>query len=299
MDRAFVENTVASLGKENASTLLNAIENSEPVVSVRRNSLKLSIDDFREHFHGNVDGVVLWCQDGIYLKERPSFALDPLFHAGAYYVQEASSMSVVSVLKALNAEGTSLRILDLCAAPGGKTTAIASAIDGGSLLVANEVIRSRATVLAENVSKWGRSNVVVTNSDPADFKKVPGFFDVVFADVPCSGEGMFRKDSEAVEQWSAANVALCSSRQRKIVADAWTSLRPGGYLVYSTCTYNHFENDDNVAWIASELGAQVVDIQIEGAVKTRCGLQFVPGITRGEGFFCALLRKNGDGTHSP
>ncbi|MBQ7222774.1 MAG: rRNA cytosine-C5-methyltransferase [Bacteroidales bacterium] len=299
MDKAFVGNTIASLGEKNASTLLSAIENGEPVVSVRRNGLKLSIDNFRDHFKGNVDGVVLWCKDGIYLKDRPVFALDPLFHAGAYYVQEASSMSVASIPLFTADYEAHLRILDLCAAPGGKTTAIAGSISGESLLVANEVIRNRATVLAENVTKWGRANVMVTNCQPADFKKVPGFFDIILADVPCSGEGMFRKDSEAMEQWSPANVALCAARQRKIIADAWSALRPGGYLIYSTCTYNHFENDDNVEWIASELGAQTCEIPFQGPVRTRFGYQFIPGVTRGEGFFFAVLKKNGDAEHSP
>lgn len=173
-----------------------------------------------------------------------------------------------------------MRVLDLCAAPGGKTTQLLSHLDDSSLLVANEVVPSRATILAENVARWGRSNVAVTQSDPATFGALRGFFDIAVVDAPCSGEGMFRKDERAVAEWSPANVGLCAARQRRILADFWPSLRPGGFLIYSTCTFNRQEDEDNVDWICRELGAERLDMR-----------HFYPGEDRGEGFFAALLRK--------
>ena len=177
---------------------------------------------------------------------------------------------------------TGLRVLDLCAAPGGKTTQLLSHLDDTSLLVANEVMASRATVLAENVARWGRSNVAVTASDPSVFASLSGFFHVAVVDAPCSGEGMFRKDERAVAEWSPAAVRLCAARQRRILADVWPALAPGGLLIYSTCTFNRMENEDNVAWICAEKGASCLEMR-----------HFYPGEDRGEGFFAALLQKEG------
>ncbi len=176
-----------------------------------------------------------------------------------------------------------LRILDLCAAPGGKSTHILSIIGSNDLLLSNEVIRSRSSILAENIAKWGYPNAVVSNNDPADFSSLDVFFDIVVVDAPCSGEGMFRKDRDAISEWSLDNVRLCASRQRRILSSIWSALSDGGFLIYSTCTFNTLENDENVAWIASELGAELIEKR-----------QFLPGEERGEGFFIALLRKNGD-----
>ena len=307
----FMASSREALGEGCAARLFAAIEAGESVTAVRANPAKISVEDLAGHFKGAEPEPVPWCPDALYLKHRPVFALDPWFHSGAYYVQDASSMFVSSIVAALKAScaaewpdaGVSAacgrRILDLCAAPGGKSTSVASLLSGDDLLVSNEVISSRATVLAENMTKWGSPNAVVTSCDPSAFAAVPGFFDIMLTDVPCSGEGMFRKDADAVGEWSADNVALCASRQRRIVSDAWPALKCGGYLIYSTCTFNRFENDDNVEWICAELGAEVVSVEsvtdtaCTGALKTRCGLQFVPGTTRGEGLFVALLRKNG------
>ena len=173
-----------------------------------------------------------------------------------------------------------LRVLDLCAAPGGKTTQLLSHLDDASLLVANEVVPSRATILAENVARWGCSNVAVTSSDPAAFASFRGFFDIAVVDAPCSGEGMFRKDERAVAEWSPDTVRLCAARQRRILADFWPSLAPGGFLIYSTCTFNRFEDEENVDWIVRELGAACREMR-----------HFYPGEDRGEGFFAALLQK--------
>ena len=200
----------------------------EQVVSVRLNPSKLSM----------VNGEwsmadVPWCPYGRYLSERPSFTLDPLFHAGAYYVQEASSMFLWHALKETIGPDTKKKVLDLCAAPGGKSTLLASYFTDG-LIIANEVIKQRAAVLVENITKWGTDQVIVTNNDPSHFQSLPGYFDVMVIDAPCSGSGLFRKDPGAVDEWSEANVQLCSQRQQRILADVLPALKEDGILIYST-----------------------------------------------------------------
>jgi 16S rRNA C967 or C1407 C5-methylase (RsmB/RsmF family) len=190
--------------------------------------------------------TVPWSGLGRYLPQRPVFTLDPLFHGGAYYVQEASSMFLEQVLSQVADLRMPLRILDLSAAPGGKSTHVLSLISDESLLVSNEVIRSRASVLAENIQKWGYANCLVTNNDPADFAALPGFFDVIIVDAPCSGEGLFRKDKISMTEWSQDNVAICASRQKRILHDIWPSLKENGVLIYSTCTYSESENETNL-----------------------------------------------------
>lgn len=245
---------------------------------------------------GASDGRVAWCETGYYLPERLSFTFDPLFHAGGYYVQEASSMFLEQAI--LNYINEPVRCLDLCAAPGGKSTHLASLLPKGSLLVSNEVIRSRSYILAENIAKWGSPNCIVTNNDPEEIGQLTHFFDVIVTDVPCSGEGMFRKDTDSTGEWSVANVELCAGRQRRIIHDIWNALRPGGILVYSTCTYNTEENEDNIHYIIEELGAEALPLSvpeewhITGALKhTHPVYHFFPHKTKGEGFFLAILRK--------
>ncbi|WP_101690305.1 methyltransferase RsmF C-terminal domain-like protein [Dysgonomonas massiliensis] len=266
---------------------------SDSPVSIRLNCVKA------KGFDIPLTDRVPWCDNAYYLAERPQFTFDPLFHAGCYYVQEASSMFVARALSQYLEEG--VRVLDLCAAPGGKSTTVADLLDDDSLLVTNEVIRSRANILAENMAKWGRSNVVVTNNDPADFGKLNHFFDAILVDAPCSGEGMFRKDAGAINEWSVDNVKICTQRQQRIVADVWNSLKPGGLLIYSTCTYNLEEDEENVQWIQETLGAEVLSVdisadwQIQGALKYDNPVyRFMPHRTRGEGFFLAVLRKDED-----
>ena len=279
----FVKALCDSLGSGRAGKIISALSDAAEI-SVRANLRKISIGELRSHFGKIAGDAVAWAPgEAFYLDERPSFTLDPLFHAGAYYVQEASSMYVgVLIDKALDSIGCSrgLRVLDLCAAPGGKTTQILSHLDDSSVLVANEVVPSRAGVLAENVARWGCSNVAVTNSDPSAFASMHSFFDIVVVDAPCSGEGMFRKDERAVAEWSPDNVKLCAARQRRILADVWPSLGREGFLIYSTCTFNRLENEDNVDWICAELGASCLEMR-----------HFYPGEDRGEGFFAALLKK--------
>ncbi len=292
----FTARTRALMGEQLFKTFSEALEEDAPV-SIRVNPFKI----------GQGRGLpipsatpVPWCSEGWYLEQRPLFTFDPLLHAGCYYVQEAASMMVSHVVRLLVHEP--VMALDLCAAPGGKSTAVRAAMPEGSLLMSNEPIKTRAQILAENVQKFGHPDMMVTNNYPKDYPKSGLSFDLIIADVPCSGEGMFRKDAGAVAEWSIQNVQQCWRLQRSIVQDIWPVLRPGGLLVYSTCTFNTEENEDNVAWIAQELGAEVLDIpttpdwHITPALKGRHpAMRFIPGKTKGEGLFMAVLRKDGEG----
>lgn len=285
----FVTYTKPLLG-EQWKSFVEALDGESPT-SIRINHSKMT--------SGKLSNQVLWCDNGFYLDKRPQFTFDPLFHAGGYYVQEASSMFIARVLKQY--AFPSMKVLDLCAAPGGKSTLIADFLDEHSLLVSNEVIRSRANILSENITKWGNPNTIVTNNDPSRIGKLKGFFDIVLVDAPCSGEGMFRKDEGAVAEWSLENVRLCKERQQRILADVWPALRSGGVLIYSTCTYNLEENEQNVRWICDELGADISSVDIDEEWEISSSLiegvtayRFFPHKTNGEGFFCAVLRKKGD-----
>ena len=294
LPQEFVQQMCALLGEAEAGALCSALTDTPPAVSVRRNPTKGDVSFAQST-------PVPWCSDGCYLAERPSFTLDPRFHAGAYYVQEAASMFIEQAYRQIERDFTPTRLLDLCAAPGGKSTLWRSLLPDGALLVANEPIRQRAQILAENLTKWGHPDVVTTSAYPAEFAPLRGFFDVIAADVPCSGEGMFRKDEGARAEWSPAAVETCAARQRAILTDIWDCLREGGYLVYSTCTFNRAENEDNVRFVCQELGAEVVAIPIDEAwgiaPDTTAGGQavyhFFPHRTQGEGLFLALLRKTG------
>ncbi len=249
--------------------------------------------------HSNLASQVPWCADAYYLDKRPQFTFDPLFHMGGYYVQEASSMFVKQAVSQLIAGD--VRVLDLCAAPGGKSTLLSSSISENSLLVSNEIIRSRANILSENLMKWGNPNHVVSNNRPEDFSQLKHFFDLILVDAPCSGEGMFRKDTQAIEEWSEANVLLCAKRQKEILTSVWNALKPGGYLCYSTCTYNREENEEIVAWLSSEFDAVGKSLEIDESwnitvseVNGADTYHFYPHRTKGEGFFLAVLQKNED-----
>lgn len=299
---SFIETTRRLLGEEEFRAWTEALE-TEPPVSIRLNPDKHPSDTVSDDLSfGNTEPVP-WCETGRYLPRRPAFTLDPLLHAGAYYVQEASSMFVEQALKQCLPGDTPVVMLDLCAAPGGKSTHALSLLPAGSLLVANEVMRPRAQILAENITKWGNPAVIVTQNDPQDFAPLTDCFDVLLTDVPCSGEGMFRKDPDAVGEWSEENVALCAQRQRRILADIWPCLKPGGLLIYSTCTYNTREDEENVNWICRELGAKPLSLQVPEAWGITASLlpdchvpvyRFLPHKTRGEGFFLAVMRKDGE-----
>lgn len=271
--------------------LVRALQEPSPV-SARINSLKWDLKPEKTE-------PVPWCSTGYYLASRPSFTLDPLFHAGCYYPQEASGMFIEQVVKQVAGTSGYLKVLDLCGAPGGKSTHLSSLIGPESLLVSNEVIRQRSDILAENITRWGTANTIVTRNDPSAFSRLPGFFDMILVDAPCSGEGMFR-DSIAVNEWSVGNTLLCAERQRRILADVWPALRPGGILVYSTCTFNPGENEENVLWLAGSEEAESVRLDISGfegiteiSKGNITGYGFHPGKIRGEGLFVSFIRKTG------
>ena len=330
----FVAETRRIMGDERYNRFVGAFDEEAPT-SIRVNP-RIAID------HGpwtidHSDSQVPWCSEGYYLNNRPQFTFDPLLHAGCYYVQEASSMFVTHILRNVQCSSTSEAAkpitmvrsssaglqgkngqwsmvngqwsmvngqcaLDLCAAPGGKSTALRSVLPDDCVLISNEPMGNRAQILLENVTKWGGPNHIVTNNYPRDFRKAKLKFDLILCDVPCSGEGMFRKDPNAISEWSAQNVEKCWQLQREIVADAWECLNPGGLLIYSTCTYNTKENEENIRWILDTYDAQVLDIPVDPSWNITGSLlqgfiepvyRFIPGITRGEGLFVCALRKAG------
>lgn len=251
---------------------------------------------------------VPWSSWGYYLKERPYFTFDPLLHAGAYYVQEASSMFLEQALRQTADITRPLRVLDLCAAPGGKSTLLRSTLSDGSLLVSNEVIKSRAAILEENMIKWGAVGTVVTSNDPRDFAPLENYFDVIVVDAPCSGSGLFRREPEAIREWSPAGVQLCSGRQRRILADVWPALSRDGILIYATCSYSREEDEEILDWMAAELDAAACRltpapewniVETQGRQKKTWGYRFYPDRLQGEGFFIGCLRKNGGDIHTP
>jgi 16S rRNA C967 or C1407 C5-methylase (RsmB/RsmF family)/NOL1/NOP2/fmu family ribosome biogenesis protein len=274
--------------QENLHAFTESLKSSAPV-SIRTNPRKSY----------SIDGEnVPWSNKGKYLAPRPVFTLDPAFHAGAYYVQEASSMFLEQVFTQLKLTDKPLRILDVSAAPGGKSTHILSLVHPDSLLVANEVIKSRASVLAENLIKWGYDNYVVTNNDPKDFERLPGLFDVIVVDAPCSGEGLFRKDPDAIHSWSPQHAEHCAKRQRRILNDVWSSLKTNGILVYCTCTYNVSENEENMAWLNEQRKLEPIHLELKqdwGVEEVNhgslVGYRFYPHQVKGEGFFISVVRK--------
>lgn len=299
LPKDFEQCTSTIMGEDLYADLLKGLDEPSPV-SIRLNPFKA--DGIRATEIRGLLGVksieqVPWCSNGFYLSERPAFTFDPLLHAGVYYVQEASSMFLDFVIRQLVNEPVTM--LDLCAAPGGKTTCAMSALPTGSKVFSNEPIKTRASILAENVMKFGHPDITVTNNYARDYRKAGLTFDVILTDVPCSGEGMFRKDPNAVSEWSGQNVESCWRLQRSIVEDIWPCLRPGGLLIYSTCTFNVKEDEDNVRWIADEFGAEPISLEgindewnITGALRGNIPVyRFIPGRTRGEGLFMAILRK--------
>ncbi len=291
----FIDMMTAQLGTE-IDTFCKALQN-EPVTSVRFNDKGTFADERRINAITSLPlgKPVPWSDTGYYLQHRPQFTLDPLFHAGCYYVQEASSMFVEQVLYDYLAPDSV--VLDLCAAPGGKSTLISQFLGDEGLLVANEVVRQRVFILSENMQKWGNGNCIVTHNKPAEFgEKLRNVFDCILVDAPCSGEGMFRKDEQAQAEWSLKNVAMCAERQTQILADVWDALKPGGLLIYSTCTFNEEEDERNAEWIVNELGAEILPVNIEpewGIVETT-GYHFYPHKVQGEGFYLCAFRKNGE-----
>ena len=315
----FIRETRRIMGDNRFNRFMEAFNEDAPT-SIRINPRKLST------LHSKLKNIP-WCAEGFYLEGRPQFTFDPLFHAGCYYVQEAASMFITHILRSVELRteslefatahddstiGTavansslftlhsSLHVLDLCAAPGGKSTAVRTVLSEGSTLVSNEPVPNRAQILLENITKWDWPNCIVTNNYPRDFRKAKARFDIIICDVPCSGEGMFRKDPATISEWSPQNVEKCWHLQREIVADAWECLNPGGILIYSTCTFNTKENEENVRWIMEEYDAEILTIPTQSEWGITGSLlegfdapvyRFIPGITRSEGLFICALRK--------
>lgn len=286
------------MGEERFSRYLKSFNEAVPV-SIRLNPLKLG-----QHHTWEVIGAkpVGWCHEGFYLPRRPQFTMDPLLHAGCYYVQEAASMFVSHVLRQYISRP--VKMLDLCAAPGGKSTAAIASVPAGSTLYSNEPMRQRAHVLLENITKWGYPDCTVTNDYPADYRKAGCSFDVILCDVPCSGEGMFRRDEQTIGEWSTQQVEKCRLLQRDIVSDAWNCLQPGGLLLYSTCTFNTQENEENVRWLLDHFADATVlpvDTRPEWGITGSLlpGFEepvyrFIPGITQSEGLFLCVVQKVSD-----
>ena len=304
---AFTEKTRQLMGEERFERYLQSFE-EEPPVSIRVNTLKMAEGSWKIE-----DATpVPWCRNAFYLQKRPNFTMDPLLHAGCYYVQEAASMFLDEALKQMHTAYIShqpsairpLTALDICAAPGGKSTLLRSALPKDCVLYSNEPIRNRANILLENVTKWGYENHIVTNNYPKDYRRSKLRFDLILCDVPCSGEGMFRKDEATIREWSEQNVEKCWQLQREIVDDAWACLNPGGLLIYSTCTFNTKENEENIRYFLEQYDdMEVVPVDIKPEWHITGSLldgfhepvyRFIPGITRSEGLFMCVLRKRGE-----
>ena len=288
-----------------SGTFLSVHGSGDQLVSVHMNPAKPILREGRWPPEINeppfeISHEIPWAADSYFLSSRPSFTLDPLFHAGLYYVQEASGMFVAFTLKQIADLSQNLTVLDLCAAPGGKSTMIQSLISPESLLVSNEVIKTRVPVLNQNMTKWGYANGVISNNDPAHFKQLPGFFDIMLIDAPCSGSGLFRKDPGASKEWSPDLVRLCSLRQQRIVADAWESLKEDGFLIYSTCSYSQEENEDLVDRIFQQFSCISIPLSPDpkwNIIETISekhgahGYRFYPDKVLGEGFFLSVIQK--------
>ena len=305
----FKRETKLVMGDERFDRFMGAFDEEAPV-SIRLNPRLHTPHSTLHTPHSTLltpQENIPWCEEGYYLAGRPQFTFDPLFHAGCYYVQEAASMFVTHIIRSVDIPSPQ-RVLDLCAAPGGKSTALLSVLPDDCTLVSNEPISNRAQILLENITKWGYPNSIVTNNYPRDFRKAKLTFDLILCDVPCSGEGMFRKDPATIGEWSLQNVEKCWRLQREIVADAWECLAPGGLLIYSTCTFNLKENEENVRWILGNFDAEVLDIPIDPSWNITGSLlegftapvyRFIPGITRSEGLFICAIRKRGARREDP
>jgi 16S rRNA C967 or C1407 C5-methylase (RsmB/RsmF family)/NOL1/NOP2/fmu family ribosome biogenesis protein len=274
-----------------ADDLLKSLKEPSPV-SIRINPAKWEKKPLDSE-------PVAWCNNGYYLENRPSYTLDPLFHSGCYYPQEASSMFLEQVIRQISVMSGNFRVLDLCAAPGGKSTHLSDIIGPNNLLISNEAIRSRAAILAETITKWGSGNTLITQNDPAAFGRLPGYFDIIIVDAPCSGEGMFRGET-ALNEWSVGNTIHCSERQKRILKDVWPALKENGILVYSTCTFNPGENEENIKWFIEKKEAECVQMDVsdfKGIIEIDFqgifGYGFYPYKVKGEGFFISAIRKTG------
>lgn len=289
LPKPFLDQLYAFLPEAEIEELVSSLDEELPV-SIRFNPRKKTAVGALQR--------IPWCETGCYLPERRKFTFDPLFHAGTYYVQEAGSMLIEQALKQYLDLSAPLRVLDLCASPGGKTTHLLSLLSDDSVLVSNELIGARIPALEQNVIKWGNANCIITQNDPEAFEHFSQKFDVMVIDAPCSGEGMFRKHDHAVDEWSVSNVNLCCARQQRILENAWPALKEGGLLLYSTCTFNLEENEKNVQqFLATHDGVSLsLALNPEWKIKelryeTVFGYRMMPHRTKSEGYFLAVIRK--------
>ena len=288
LPESFISQLRQQLG-ESLEAFQDALDTPAPV-SLHFNPFKTNLSK-KENYEG-----VKWYSNGVYLPERPVFTLDPLFHGGQYYVQEASSMFLTEAVRQCVDLNKPLRVLDLAAAPGGKSTLLVSILHPESFILCNEVIRSRFKILEYNLIKWGTPNTYLSNHDSEDFSKLEGFFDLILLDAPCSGEGLFRKDEDAVGHWSEDHVNFCSLRQQRILKNTVPLLSPGGTLIYSTCTYNEQENESHGLWLEAEYGLEHYPLEIPetwNILHRNRGVQFYPHKVKGEGFYIACYKNNG------
>lgn len=266
---------------------------SDSIQSIRLNPKK----EFPEL---DVSNSVKWYNKGRLLTEKRQFITDPLWHSGVYYVQESSSMILADIFRQLYGNDSPKQALDLCAAPGGKSTLLQTLLEDDSVLIANEVIRPRAQILKENHIRLGLSeNLIITRNDPRDFSGLEEFFDYIQIDAPCSGEGMFRKDKSAADEWSEANCQLCAERQKRIIADIFPALSKDGFLVYSTCTFNPDENEKLIDWACNQFNFKSIQLNFNpewNISEVECngvfGYYFYPHKVNGEGLFVSVLKKN-------
>ncbi|MGH2643700.1 MAG: methyltransferase RsmF C-terminal domain-like protein, partial [Chitinophagaceae bacterium] len=285
-------------------------DSGKQITSIRFNQQKISKEDLEQgNLKNDFDELpltenILWCDNGYYLKERPLFYLDPLWHAGTYYVQEPSSMCIGFVMKQLCDLSKPLHVLDLCAAPGGKSTEIAGLLSKESILISNEVINSRVHILEENITKWGLPNVIVTHNDARDFGGLTEFFDVILVDAPCSGSGLFRKDPELINEWSPEQVLLCGQRQKRILTDILPALKKNGLLIYTTCSFSQEENEDLVDFSMQQFSLDNIPVPFKpdwnivetiSPISRAKGYRFYPSKLRGEGFFLSCFKKWDEG----
>jgi 16S rRNA C967 or C1407 C5-methylase (RsmB/RsmF family)/NOL1/NOP2/fmu family ribosome biogenesis protein len=273
----------------------------EKITSIRQNPFKSSL-----HQYLSIDSAIPWASQGAYLKTRPSFTHDPLLHAGGYYVQEASSMFLEQALQQLIDLTQPVKILDLCAAPGGKSTHLLSLLTNESFVVSNEIIQNRNAILEENLTKWGLPNSVITQNDAKDFAELENYFDVILIDAPCSGSGLFRRDENAIKEWSENNVTLCNQRQQRIIADVLPALKKGGVLIYCTCSYSVAENEMVMDWLTNSFQMQNNPLELNEqwnivatiTEQNNYGYRFWPDKVKGEGFFlCAFTKKDGESSY--
>lgn len=276
----FIKRIENQLGNVESQAFFDSLNYTAPV------SIRLNKQKFKNSLNFE---KVSWSDFGYYLPSRPLFVSDPLWHAGAYYVQEASSMAIEQAfLNIKNTNNSNLKILDLCASPGGKSTHLLNLMNENDVLISNEVIQSRVGVLQENIRKCGYSNVIITNQDSNQFKNMQAYFDLVLVDAPCSGEGLFRKDKNAIEHWTPENLTTCELRQKRILSDVIHCVKTGGFILYSTCTFNPNENEEQLNFLIKN-GFEPVNFTING--KSHFFHSFMPHLNKGEGFFVGLLQK--------